>query len=110
MSVSSLDFYQPGGGVFFEIWLDSGNKLDKIANYDCPDYASNGERFEYAFVYPQKEQSGRFRAFFVSNITGTHKFFAVINDKARLYIDLKPKGPKMIMDAVQGTDDDWSSR
>ena len=85
--------------------------FDRIPSYpDCPTFISHSDKFEYTDTYSDKKQYGRFRALFVSNQTGIHKFFAVVNNKAQVYIEMNPNGPKKILDVHSYTSDNWNSR
>ena len=85
--------------------------FNSIPDYpDCPTYITNSDNFEYTTVYRYNKQYGRFRAAFVSTQTGKHKFFAVINNKARIYIEMNPNGRKKILDHNSHTNEYWSSR
>ena len=96
-----------------ERWLSTTyynmDNFNSIPDYpDCPAIVSNSDNFEYALI--SKMQYGRFRATFVSNQTGNHTFFAVLNNKARIYIEMNPTGLKKILDRTSSTSDDWSQR
>ena len=100
--------------MIFERWLSSNyygmDDFNSIPDYpDCPTYVSNSDNFEYTTLH-SKQQYGRFRAAFVSTQTGKHKFFAVINNKARIYIEMNPNGRKKILDHPSSTGDYWGSR
>ena len=85
--------------------------FNSIPDYpDCPTYVTNSDNFEYTTIYNGKNQYGRFRAAFVSNQTGKHKFFVVTNNKARIYIDMNPNGRKKILDRQSITTNNWDSR
>ena len=71
---------------------------------------SQSDKFEYTEIYSPRRQYGRFRAFFVSNQTGIHKFFAVLNNEAQVYIEMNPNGSKKILDVGSSTSDNWISR
>ena len=110
-----LEFYQPTPGVYFERWTSSSyygiSNFNSIPNYpDCPKHASNSDKFSHSNVHNGYKQYGRFRASFVSTQTGVHKFFAILNDKAQIYIELNPTGMRKIFDVGSATDDDWSHR
>ena len=109
-----LDFYQPSPGVYFERWVSSSyysmSEFNRISNYpDCPTFISHSDKFEYNDIY-SKNQYGRFRASFVSTQTGIHKFFAILNNKAQVYIELNPTGLQKILDISYATYDDWNER
>ena len=85
--------------------------FNSIPNYpDCPKFISHSDTFSYSNVYPGYRQYGRFRALFVSTQTGTHKFFATLNRKAEIYIELNPTGGKKILDTSSTGSGNWSSR
>ena len=110
-----LEFYQPKSGVYFERWLSTTSynmaQFGSIPNYpDCPTFISHSNTFEYTDVYSGQNQYGRFRASFVSNQTGIHKFFAVADNEAQIYIELNPTGSKKILDVGAYTYRDWNSR
>ena len=87
------------------------SEFNKISNFpDCPDFISHWDKFEYTDCYKDQKQYGRFRASFVSSQTGTHKFFAVLNDAVQIYIEMNPTGERKILDAGSATIDDWGSR
>ena len=114
-SCSFLGFYQPTSGVYFERWISisyySMSAFNSIPNYpDCPSFISHSSTFAYSELYPGKHQYGRFRASFVSTQTGIHKFFAILNNKAQIYIELNPTGMKKILDISSFTTDNWSSK
>ena len=86
-------------------------QFNSIPNYpDCPTFISHSDKFEYTDVYSGNKQYGRFRASFVSTQTGMHKFFAILNNEAQVYIELNPTGSKKILDISNFTTDDWSNR
>ena len=87
------------------------SSFNSIPNYpDCPKFISHSDTFSYSDIYSGYNQCGRFRASFVSTQTGTHKFFAVLDNKAQIYIELNPTGWKKILDVSSATNDNWSSR
>ena len=101
--------------MYFERWVSTTfyrmSEFSDIPLYpDCPNFISNSDNFEYAVSYSGKWQYGRFRASFVPKKTGKHKFFAIFSIMARIYIDLKPLGPRLIGYFSFGTADDWSQR
>ena len=115
ISRSFVDFYQPTPGVYFERWTSTNHyemsNFNSIPSYpDCPTFISHSEAFSYSEIYPGKNQYGRFRASFVSTQTGVHKFFAIANNKAQIYIELNPTGMKKILDVNSFAADDWSAK
>ena len=88
--------------------MDSFNSIPDYP--DCPTYVSNSDNFEYTTIYNGNHQYGRFRAAFVSTQTGKHKFFAVLKNNARIYIEMNPTGAKKILDHGSGTVDSWNQR
>ena len=110
-----VEFYQPTPGVYFEIWTSSTyysmSNFNSISNYpDCPTFVSHSESFSYTDIYSGDKQYGRFHASFVSNQTGIHKFFSILNNMAEIYIELNPTGEKKILDASSTQSDNWSLR
>ena len=100
--------------MILERWLSTSyynmDNFNSIPDYpDCPAIVSNSDNFEYANVHSEM-QYGRFRATFVSKQTGNHTFLAVLNNKARIYIEMNPTGLKKILDHSSITSDDWSQR
>ena len=86
------------------------SSFNSIPSYpDCPKFISHSNIFSYSDIYSGK-QYGRFRASFVSTQTGIHKFFAILNNKAQIYIELNPTGMKKILDISSATHDDWNQR
>ena len=86
------------------------SSFNSIPNYpDCPKFISHSNTFSYSDIYSEK-QYGRFRASFVSTQTGVHKFFAILNNKVQIYIELNPTGMKKILDISSATNDDWNHR
>ena len=87
------------------------SSFNRIPNYpDCPTFISHSDKFAYSEFYTGYKQYGRFRASFVSTQTGIHKFFAILNKKARIYIDVNPNGKMKILDTYSNSTDSWSSR
>ena len=87
------------------------SSFDDIPNYpDCPKFISHSDTFSYSEIYSQINQYGRFRASFVSTQTGVHKFFAIFNDAAQVYIELNPTGMKKILDINSATNDNWDDK
>ena len=87
------------------------SNFNSIPNYpDCPKFISHSDKFSYSDAYSGSKQYGRFRASFVSTQTGIHEFFAILNDKAQIYIDLNPTGRKQILDTSSTQSENWSSR
>ena len=84
--------------------------FNSIPSYpDCPNFISHSDKFEYTDSYTEN-QYGRFRASFVSTQTGIHKFFAIFNNAAQVYIEINPTGARKILDNDFSTMDAWSSR
>ena len=101
--------------MYFERWVTttfySMTKFSDIPLYpDCPNFISQSENFEYAVSYSGKRQYGRFRASFVPQKTGKHKFFAILYLMAKIYIDVNPNGPQKIGDFSSGTADNWNQK
>ena len=89
----------------------SMSDFNSIPNYpDCPEFISNSDKFDYSKMYPGKHQYGRFLATFVSTQTGIHKFFAILNNKAQIYIELNPTGMKKVLDVHDYTSAHWTYR
>ena len=109
------EFYQPGPGVILEKWVSSKqygmDKFNDIPDFpSCPNYISHSETFEYAAVFPYMQQYGRFRTTFVPNQSGKHTFFAIVNNKAKIYIKTNPKGFQKILQHDYAVNDDWNER
>ena len=110
-----LDFYQPTAGAYFERWIAPSvtglSNINSIANYpDCPDVVSHSDKFEFTDTQSFGMQYGRFRASFISDQTGIHKFFATSNNAAQIYIEMNPTGAKKILDIEDAFHQDWSNR
>ena len=109
------DFYQPSPGAYFERWVTSSSisidDFDKITDYpNCPNFISQADNFEYTELHSGKKQYGRFRSSFVSNQTGIHKFFAIMNNAAQVYIEINPNGATKILDSLSATNNQWNAR
>ena len=87
------------------------SNFNSIPNYpDCPTFVTHSDTFAYSKTYSGDKQYGRFRASFVSNQTGIHKFFALLNNEAQIYIDLNPAKQKKILDVKSTATDNWNYR
>ena len=87
------------------------SSFSRIPNYpDCPNFISHSGKFEYSEFYSGYKQYGRFRASFVSRQTGIHQFFAILNKKVQIYIDMNPNGKKKILDTYSNSTDSWSNK
>lgn len=121
MDLFHAEFYQYGPGVSKEWWLTerSGNvhdfdELNKIADYpNCPTYVENSYTFEHRLYVRSKRQYGRFRSYFIAQQTGKHKFFALVNNKCDVHIEMNPKGFQKILKITGRTGlsfDNWNER
>lgn len=92
--------YKPDAGLLKEQWITSNGVpytlyqlKDKIKGYpDCPGSILNEDKFEFLFTAYSKYQDiyYRFKAFFISPTTGSHKLFANCQQECQLDIELPP--------------------
>ena len=111
----NLEFYKPGNGVFMEQWLFdnpiSVHKMDEPPfSDDCPPFSKNLDNFEFR-KDTSKKQNIIARAYFTSNQTGNHIFFAICDDHCILELYLPHYGVNRTLISIESyLPDDWTRR
>ena len=109
-------FYKPEPGLLLDTWIDSSSKLlenfESISGYPgCPTGMRNLANFEWGVTSAPKYHHFRFRAYFVPQLSGTHRLIVACKKECQVDFVLQPG----VIETVNHTDTTsttigWSKR
>eukprot|EP00795_Rhopilema_esculentum_P002739 gene2739-957_t len=98
-------FYKPEPGLLLDTWIDSSSKslenFESISGYPgCPTGMRNLANFEWGVASASKYHHFRFRAYFVSHLSGTHRLIVACKKECQVDFVLQPG----VVETVNHTD------